>query len=232
MIFGNKMNKLRRQVATALPPGIGGEPMPFETPQAQTQQKGPSRFVGSILDGLSVATGGEANYLNGVQAQRQAQLEAQAAAAKRQADMADYEAKQQIEAKYRAPQVNDTERDYAFYTGIFGEDKAKELIARPQYFQQSDGRFVQMGGFNPNDAPASSQSPPQQPAADPAEIERFVMSFPREAQPAIRAKIAEGALGSVPSGSPVAQPPRTKRLSNGTTAYFVNGAWYDNPEGR
>lgn len=224
MIFGRK--KMMRQAAEMPNPGIDAS-MSATLPASQPQSMGTGgRILRSVLDGLSVATGGQPAYFNGIQAQRQAQLDAQNAERERQAGMKDYEQKQQIEAKYRAPQVNDTERDYELYTRLYGVDKAKELLARPQYVPLADGRFMQLGGFNPNDAESS------QPVPDQAEIERFVSSFPSEAQAAIRQRVADGALGSVPGGSPVAQKPRSKRLSNGTTAYFVNGAWYDNPEGR
>jgi len=234
MIFGRKrmdIGKLREQASAPVPYGFDPQMTPdysgADKPVAQTKPSNGKRILGSLLDGLGVAVGLEPTYLQGVQAQRQSQLEAQNAERARQAGLEDYEKKQEIESKYRPPQVNDTERDYQLYVKLYGEDKAKELLARPQYVQQANGQYLQLGGFNPNEA-----AQPSPPATDPAEIERFVASFPREAQPAIRAKIAEGALGDVPGGSPVGQGPRSKRLANGTTAYFVNGAWYDNPEGR
>lgn len=52
---------------------------------------------------------------------------------------------------------------------------------------------------------AAPQMTSQQAPVDPVEAERWVMSFPPEARPAIRAKIAEGGLGSVPAGNPVGQ---------------------------
>ena len=232
MLCGRKkleIGKLRTQAAAPVPYGFDPEITPdysvSDKPAMQAKPSIGNRLIGSALDGLGAAFGLEPTYLQGIQAQRQSQLEAQKAARNRQDGLDDYEKKQQIEAKYRAPQVNDTERDYELYTKLYGVDKAKELLARPQYVQQANGQYLQLGGFNPNEAQSA-------PANDPAEIERFVASFPREAQPAIRAKIAEGALGEVPGGNPVGQKPRSKRLSNGVMAYEINGRLYDNPEGR
>lgn len=38
--------------------------------------------------------------------------------------------------------------------------------------------------------------------------------------------------GGVPGMNVGDEAPTTKQLPNGQTAYWVNGAWYDNPEGR
>lgn len=43
---------------------------------------------------------------------------------------------------------------------------------------------------------------------------------------------ATGAVTFQPKGGPATQAPVSKTLPSGQTAYWVNGAWYDNPEGR
>jgi hypothetical protein len=43
---------------------------------------------------------------------------------------------------------------------------------------------------------------------------------------------ATGAVTFQPKGGPAPQAPITKKLPNGQDAYWVNGAWYDNPEGK
>lgn len=76
-------------------------------------------------------------------------------------------------------------------------------------------------------APAAPQQPAWFDAFTPEEI--AVM----QGEAARRQGIQGGS--NIPSGSPL-QPlsrpqPQSKRLSNGQTAYLVNGEWYDNPEG-
>ncbi len=65
----------------------------------------------------------------------------------------------------------------------------------------------------PVEVPTGVASPVSAAPTNTAEIERFVASFPREAQPAIRAKIAEGGLGEIPGGSPVAPPDRSSLIA-------------------
>jgi hypothetical protein len=43
---------------------------------------------------------------------------------------------------------------------------------------------------------------------------------------------ATGAVTFQPKGGLAPQAPITKKLPNGQDAYWVNGAWYDNPEGK
>jgi hypothetical protein len=156
MLFGRK--KMRNQLVPATPLAIEGGAMPAysfaDKPMEQKPSIG-SRLLGSALDGLSAAFGAEPSYIQGIQRQRQAQLAEQ----ERQRGLQDYEKKQQIEAKYRAPQINDTERDYELYTRLYGVDKAKELLARPQYVQQANGQYLQLGGFNPNESQPQQRRP-------------------------------------------------------------------------
>ena len=127
MLFARKkldIGKLRTQAAAPVPYGFDPEMTPdysvADKPAMQAKPSIGNRLIGSALDGLGAAFGLEPTYLQGIQAQRQSQLEAQKAARNRQDGLDDYEKKQQIEAKYRAPQVNDTERDYELYTKLYG----------------------------------------------------------------------------------------------------------------
>ena len=57
----------------------------------------------------------------------------------RQQDMQDWQAKQDYERANPKPAApNDTERDYEFYKGLFGEERAKQMIQRPQAVRTVD----------------------------------------------------------------------------------------------
>ena len=114
MIFGRKkldIGKLRTQAAAPVPYGFDPEMTPdysvSDKPALQAKPSIGNRLIGSALDGLGAAFGLEPTYLQGIQAQRQSQLEAQNAAEKfkreRDAKTADDEA-----ASYRPQQVGRT----------------------------------------------------------------------------------------------------------------------------
>lgn len=73
---------------------------------------------------------------------------------------------------------------------------------------------------------------PQQPGWFDAFTPEEIAVMQREAG---RRQAAQGNV-NIPSGSPLQKPgrqePPSKKLSNGQTAWLINGEWYDNPEGR
>lgn len=98
---------------------------------------------------------------------------------KRRDAIADYMAKQEIDAKYQKPRVNDTEADFAFWQAkLSPEDFQKWLQNRvdpPQYRQGPDGQFYRVQTAPPM-APVGKLTPITGGATAPAP--RPFASFP------------------------------------------------------
>ena len=97
--------------------------------------------------------------------------------------------------------------------------------------------FVQNG--RRIDSESGQEQLPQQPTNGPPSAAPGTVNAitPQEARSVIQSLGKAGydawaqKNGIVVQGQGQSQP-QSKKLSNGTTAYLVNGAWYDNPEGR
>ena len=134
--------------------GVFGDP----TPPAPAPSQGGAGWKNVLLRALGGAADSAATFFGGqpliaqnlqmqqVMAFRQAEAQRQ-----RAAELADFERKQQIEAQYRAPKVNDTIADFEWYKNLSPEDRALYEQMRPVYRQGADGQFyrVQTGNQTP-----------------------------------------------------------------------------------
>lgn len=88
---------------------------------------------------------------------------AQAAEAKRRAELQDYEAKQRIAQKYQTPSTNDTERDYNFWKANMTPEQFTAWVQNkadpPQYRQGADGQFYRISGSQRPTAPVGRLTP-------------------------------------------------------------------------
>ena len=123
----------------------------FGDPMGQPQQRPGlgTRLLGQGWEGKVAALGaslmGDHNALPQFFQNREA-MAFKTAEAQRQraAELADFERKQQIEAKYRPPKTNDTIADFEWYKNLSPEDRALYEQMRPVYRQGADGQFYRV----------------------------------------------------------------------------------------
>lgn len=111
-----------------------------------------SKLIGVLGDSLSIAGGGQAQYVPNLIDQRnrrQAQDYAEQTYQRRRGDeMTDWQAKQQWERNNPKPANNDTVADFEYIKSILGEENAKKMLMNkvdpPQYRQGPDGQFYRI----------------------------------------------------------------------------------------
>lgn len=133
-IFGAHMR-------TDMAPTAGVPSQPVEQPAPP--QKNKVNWLGVLADALSGFAGGPANFANRQFERRQLQdarqYSEQTYQRRRQDELADYGVKQQIEAKYKTPPINDTVADFNFIAERLGPEAAKEFLknkANPPVWRQ------------------------------------------------------------------------------------------------
>lgn len=128
-------------------PGMGGF-----APAASPPEKQGINWMGVLSDALAGAIGQPGQYAAGRRQDRQDERKLSLYQQQRKDSLADYAAKQQIEAKYKTPTPNDTERDWAFYkANLSPEDFEKwrinNIVDKPRWQMLPDGRLAQIGGY-------------------------------------------------------------------------------------
>jgi hypothetical protein len=132
-----------------IPTTAGGA---FGDPMASQPQRKPglgTRLLGQGWEGKVAALGASLmgdrsavpDYFQSREVMAFKQAEAQRA---RAAELADFERKQQIEAQYRAPKVNDTIADFEWFKNLSAADRALYEQMRPVYRQGADGQFYRV----------------------------------------------------------------------------------------
>ena len=116
-------------------------------------------IAGTLGDVLLQRNGLEPMYAPQMQMQQALAFRQAEAQRQRAAELADFERKQQIEAQYRAPKVNDTIADFEWYKNLSPEDRAIYQQMRPVYRQGADGQFYRVDVNN--GAPAGLDSLPE-----------------------------------------------------------------------
>lgn len=124
--------------------------MPAMTATEQPMKKGFDwgKLIGVLGDSLSIAGGGQAQFVPNLIDQRnrqQAQAYAEQTYQRRRGDeMTDWQAKQQWELANKPPPTNDTVNDFNWYKNLSDEDRAIYHKMKPEYRQGPDGRFYQI----------------------------------------------------------------------------------------
>lgn len=206
-----------------------GEGYPDLTTMPAPQQ-GPTfkQRLGGFLEG----TVNDLMHLRGFQNTALDQRRAMEMYKQQQADeLAQYERKQQIEAKYKTVAPNDTERDYGFILQQAGPDAANQWL-KNRYDPiitvdevQADGSVARSyrprsevtGEGAPAIPQATPQSTPQDGAPSRDEYSRFVAALDPSMRDRAWAAYNSGQLGRIPMGSPVGAPTRPSGRPTFTT---------------
>lgn len=132
-------------------------------PQQSMTPSGKPNILGIISDGLLAAGGGQPIYMQYAAMQRQAQAAAQAAEAKRQADLQDYGAKLKMEADLK-PKDPYRWRDNAgnlWEIGQNGQERRVHTDMTPKYYVQGDSAIEIPNAYASQELPPiDSQQPP------------------------------------------------------------------------
>lgn len=213
------------------------------SPTIQPQRSGANRIIGIIGDALAGAAGqpgmyAQNNYARQREERRRAEIEAQYER-QRSDSWADFVRKAEYERANPKPVNNDTVADYNFIASQLGPEEANQYLrnrADPIVNIPLPGGDVYIGprsgmgtlGGGASSAPAPAARAPESILGSGAS-NGFIS--PEEAS------TITASLG--PNGQAAFETWRRnngvqvgKRLANGQMAYFVNGKWYDNPEGR
>ena len=123
------------------------------------------KLIGVLGDSLSIAGGGQAQYVPNLIDQRnrrQAQAYAEQTYQRRRGDeMSDWQAKQEWERANPAPVNNDTVADYKFWESTLTPEEFKvwrqNKIDPPQYRQGPDGQFYRINTTPGGGAPTFTE---------------------------------------------------------------------------
>lgn len=106
------------------------------------------KLIGVLGDSLSIAGGGQAQFVPNMIDQRnrrQAQDYAEQTYQRRRGDeMQDWQAKQQWEIANKQPVNNDTVNDFNWYKNLSEQDRAIYHRMKPEYRQGPDGKFYRI----------------------------------------------------------------------------------------
>lgn len=128
----------------AMQPAMTAEAAPM-TPKKGFDWK---KALGVLGDSLSIAGGGQAQFVPGLLEQRQREQALQYAEQtyqrRRGDEMTDWQARQQWELANKPPPTNDTVNDFNWYKNLSEPDRAIYHRMKPEYRQGPDGRFYQI----------------------------------------------------------------------------------------
>ena len=115
-------------------PVMQSAPQPVQGGMEAMQPKKPGvNWLGVLADALAGAAGREGPYTAQMQAQRKREMDLADDQRRRSLDLADYAKQQQLQQQYAQPKINDTERDFNWFSNLTPAQRAIYHEMHPQF---------------------------------------------------------------------------------------------------